>query len=177
MSTISQGRVGGMSTGKVALGIVLLSESVFFGTLLAAYAAMRGESASFPAPDVTRLAVAAGNTLVLLLSALCVRAASAPDTRTASRLPWLAATLALGAVFVVGQIYDFGHLGMRVDDAAFGGVFFALMGFHALHILAGMTLLGINLVRLKLGDFKAGNNEAIEVGALFWYYVTAVWIV
>ena len=123
------------------------------------------------------MTLAGANTLILLLSAVCVRAASAPSTRTALRLPWLAVTMGLGAVFIGGQIYDFAHLGMHVNDAAFGGVFFALMGFHALHVLAGMAILGINLVRLKLGDFDSGRSDAMEVGALFWYYVTAVWIV
>jgi cytochrome c oxidase subunit 3 len=86
-------------------------------------------------------------------------------------------TLLLGLVFVTIQIYEFSHAGMRINDQAFGGVFFTLMGFHGLHVLAGVVFLIINLVRTRLGDFSPNRYEAVELGTWFWYYVTAVWVV
>ena len=66
---------------------------------------------------------------------------------------------------------------MRIDDQAFGGVFFTLMGFHGLHVLAGVVFLSINLARARLGDFSPARYDAVEIGTWFWYYVAAVWIV
>lgn len=167
----------GVSTGKVALAVVLLSESVFFGTLLAAYAGLRSESSWHPAGGAGALILPAANTLIFLLSVIPAYLAARRPTRANSVDLWLASTFALGLIFVAGQLYEFGRSGMRVDDAAFGGVFFALMGFHALHVVAGLVFLGINLVRSRLGDFASQNSDAVEVGSLFWYYVVAVWLV
>ena len=83
----------------------------------------------------------------------------------------------LGLLFVAGQIYEFSHAGLRIDDPAFGGVFFTLMGFHAIHVLAGVVFLTLNYLRAGLGDFSAERYEVVELGTLFWYYVTAVWFV
>jgi cytochrome c oxidase subunit 3 len=51
------------------------------------------------------------------------------------------------------------------------------MGFHGLHVLAGVGFLIINLARTRLGDFSPTRYEAVELGTWFWYYVTVVWIV
>ena len=51
------------------------------------------------------------------------------------------------------------------------------MSFHGLHVLAGMVMLTIGIVRARLSDFSAGDAGAIEIGSLFWYYVAAVWLV
>ena len=78
---------------------------------------------------------------------------------------------------MAGQIIEFNHAGLHIDDQAFGGVFFTLIGFHALHLLAGVFFLGLNLIRANLGDFSGERYEAVELGSWFWYYVTAVWVV
>ena len=83
----------------------------------------------------------------------------------------------LGLLFIVGQIYEFNHAGFQINDLAFGGVFFTLMGFHAVHVLAGVVFLILNMVRTILGDFSGRNHEAVVLGNWFWYYVTAVWII
>jgi cytochrome c oxidase subunit 3 len=56
-------------------------------------------------------------------------------------------------------------------------VFFALMGFHALHLLAGMVILVICLIRAGLGDFTPSRHEAVTLGAWFWTFVVVVWLV
>jgi heme/copper-type cytochrome/quinol oxidase subunit 3 len=90
---------------------------------------------------------------------------------------YLLMALLMGALFFAGQVFEFMHSGMRIYDSTFGGVFFALISFHALHVLAGITVLAINYARAWLNDFSANRHIAITVGTWFWYYVTAVWIV
>ncbi len=84
--------------------------------------------------------------------------------------------LGLGLVFVGGQFAEFASNGMRPGDQAFGGVFFTLMGFHAVHVLAGVVFLVINWVRGRLGDFSRGRHIAVTMGSWFWFYVTGVWL-
>ena len=166
------------STGKVALLVVLGSESVFFLTLLTAYVALRGQVAWDIPRTLARLGLPIGNTLVLLASVLAARRTEliARSGIQSGLARTQLATLVLGVLFVAGQIYEFTHAGMRIDDQAFGGVFFALMGFHGLHVVAGIVMLTLGIVRARLSDFSAGDAGAIEIGSLFWYYVAAVWL-
>ncbi|MBE0672748.1 MAG: heme-copper oxidase subunit III [Anaerolineales bacterium] len=167
------------STGKLALFITLGTESVFFVTLLVAYIALR-DSVTWNVPHTwTRLTIPLLNTVVLLVSVLLAwlsGAAIRRDNKSALKSNLLT-TILLGLFFVAGQIYEFSHAGLHINDSSFGGVFFTLMGFHALHVLAGVVFLGLNYVRASLGDFSAQQHEAVELGVLFWYYVAAVWLV
>jgi cytochrome c oxidase subunit 3 len=168
-----------ISTGRIALLVTLGTESVFFITLLVAYAALRDQVSWNVPHTLARLTIPLINSGILLASALAVwwsGNAIRQDHRSALR-GGLLITLLLGLVFVAGQLYEFNHAGLRIDDQAFGGVFFTLLGFHAIHVLAGVVFLTLNLIRANLGDFTAERYEAVELGNWFWYYVTAVWAV
>jgi cytochrome c oxidase subunit III len=167
------------SNGKVALFIILASESVFFATMLVAYIALRNQ-ASWPVEHtLVRLTIPLANTAILLFSAISSwrGTVSIRDGKTFASQGWQILTLLLGLVFVTVQIYEFSHAGMHINDQAFGGVFFTLLGFHGLHVLAGVVFLIINLARARLGDFSSTRYDAVELGTWFWYYVTSVWIV
>jgi len=171
--------MGRLSNGKVAIMIIIASESVFFATLIIAYIALRGQNAWPVEHTLKRLAIPLGNTTILLLSALAAWRAELGirSGKAAALREWLLGTLLLGGLFVLGQIFEFSHAGFRIDGEIVGGVFLALMGFHALHVLAGMVMLAINEVRTRLGDFSAGRHDGITVGTWFWYYVCFVWLV
>ncbi len=171
-------RLGG---AKVTLLIVLASETAFFATLVMSYLYLRTTQANWPYQQVSlsRLALPALNTAVLLFSVLLAHRATAAiqqDKPTRLKLALLL-TWILGLVFVLGQVLEFNHAGMAPDDLAFGGVFFALMGFHALHVLAGMFVLTLLFWRAQLGDFSGQDYDPVEVGVWFWDYVVAVWVV
>jgi cytochrome c oxidase subunit 3 len=89
----------------------------------------------------------------------------------------LSLSLVLGLVFIAGQVFEFTRNGMRPDDLAFGGVFFALMGFHVLHVLAGELLNGMSVYRTDQGELDEGLRASVEAGVWFWTYVAVVWIV
>jgi len=180
MSTMTSSHpMSRISTGRIALLVVLAIESVFFITVLVAYAALR-DQVSWDVPHtLARLTIPLVNSGFLLASALTAwwsGKAIQQDKTTALRSRLLV-TLLLGLIFVVMQIYEFNHAGLSIDDQAFGGVFFTLLGFHAVHVLAGVVFLTLNLMRATLGDFSAKQYEAVELGNWFWYYVVAVWAV
>jgi cytochrome c oxidase subunit 3 len=166
---------------KATLGVVLASETALFGTLVMSYLLLRTGQAGWPYmhPSISRLALPALNTSVLLVSAaMAWRSDKAiQGGKTEQLKTGLALACVMGLLFIAGQTLEFTRSGMRPDDPAFGGVFFALMGFHALHVLAGMVVLGLNLLRAQLGDFDQDRHLAVEMGTWFWYYVTGVWLV
>jgi heme/copper-type cytochrome/quinol oxidase subunit 3 len=59
----------------------------------------------------------------------------------------------------------------------FGTSFFALTGFHGLHVFIGLIILSIILLLAFLGDFNNPSSKVIGTVAIYWHFVDAVWIV
>lgn len=175
----ASGRTTGSSLLITTLLTVLGAETAFFATLIMAFIYLRSSETSapyfHPAPGQALLPIF--NTILLLISGLIVGRAlsAAPQNQPARLRSALSMTLALGGLFVIGQVIEFARSGMRPDDAAYGGVFFTLMGFHAVHVLAGMVFLGLNLLRVR--SFGAQRTGAVTGGVWFWWYVIGVWLV
>ena len=148
--------------------LVLGTETVLFGTLVMSYLFLRsgGSGWHFSPPAAFDILIAGLNTLVLLASAVFARSGlhAITNDRVDLLKTDLMLALALGAVFVAGQVFEFRHAGMQIDDRAFGGVYFALITFHALHVLAGMTVLGLNYARARLGDFSSRQQPRSQPG-------------
>ncbi len=166
---------------KVAMLAVLASESIFFLTLVSAYFYLRSGNPSWPVPGASpsHLILPGANTALLLFSALSfyLGERAVRRDRIGQLKIWLTVTLVAGLLFVGGQALEFSRSGMQITDQAFGGVFFTLMGFHAVHVLAGVLILAFLLWQAGLGDFSARRHAAVQVGAWFWYFVTAVWVI
>ncbi|HEX4592150.1 MAG TPA: cytochrome c oxidase subunit 3 family protein [Gemmataceae bacterium] len=54
--------------------------------------------------------------------------------------------------------------------------YFILTGLHAVHMLVGMSVLIIMLIRARRGHYTAGYSAPIEVVGLYWHFVDIVWI-
>lgn len=58
----------------------------------------------------------------------------------------------------------------------FFGIYFAMTGLHALHVLAGMVVLAWLLVRSIKGHFHSGYFTPVDFGGLYWHLVDMIWI-
>jgi cytochrome c oxidase subunit III len=54
--------------------------------------------------------------------------------------------------------------------------YFAMTGFHALHVLGGLVIFGIFLLRSAMGKFGPQSIVSVEVAGLYWHFVDIVWI-
>jgi cytochrome c oxidase subunit 3 len=54
--------------------------------------------------------------------------------------------------------------------------YFAMTGFHALHVFGGIVIFGIYLLMAAMGKFSAQNEVGLEVTGLYWHFVDIVWI-
>ncbi|MEZ4592170.1 MAG: cytochrome c oxidase subunit 3 [Chloroflexota bacterium] len=68
----------------------------------------------------------------------------------------------------------FGHL--KPTDGVFGGVFFAMTGMHALHVLSGLVLILFNWNLGRKGHFTPEKHWGVEASAIYWHYVDVVWV-
>jgi cytochrome c oxidase subunit 3 len=168
-------------TPQLTVLIVVGMETVFFATLLASYLYLHSNPAGplFFRTGLAGALLPAANTLLLLLSAgLAGGSLRAIRRGSQGGLQFgLNVTLGAGILFILAQAVEFSRLGLRPADSILGATYMALVGFHALHVLAGVVFLALNSLRARLGDFTARRYDAIQAGTWFWYYVTAVWLV
>jgi cytochrome c oxidase subunit 3 len=54
--------------------------------------------------------------------------------------------------------------------------YFAMTGFHALHVLGGIVAFGIVLVIALMGRFGVQHSLMLENLGLYWHFVDIVWI-
>ncbi|MGV6858008.1 MAG: cytochrome c oxidase subunit 3 [bacterium] len=122
------------------------------------------------------------NTLILLTSGATVTWAHwglVHDKRT-HLIIGLAATVALGALFVVLQGMEYTHayheLNLTLGSGIYGSTFFMLTGFHGLHVTIGAIMLLVMLLRSIKGHFTPKQHFAFEAAAWYWHFVDVVWL-
>ncbi|TCK02259.1 cytochrome c oxidase subunit 3 [Marinobacterium mangrovicola] len=122
------------------------------------------------------------NTVLLVTSSFTVTLAHhalLKDKRAMVAL-WLTATIALGAIFIGFQAYEYVHayndLGLTLNAGIYGATFFILTGFHGLHVTLGTLMLIIILLRILKGHFDSRHHFGFEAVAWYWHFVDVVWI-
>jgi len=122
------------------------------------------------------------NTLILLTSGVTVTFAhwALKKENKGATTMWLAATVALGALFVFFQVEEYAeaynHYQLTLDSGIYGSTFFMLTGFHGLHVSIGALMLFVMMVRSAKGHFSPKNHFAFEAAAWYWHFVDVVWL-
>ena len=132
------------------------------------------------------------NTVVLLLSsgtmALAARRLTAAWELAADRPPgavsagpgvsWLVLTLALGLLFVGGQLLAWRSLaaqGLYLATNPSSSFFYVFTAAHAVHLLGGIIALGWFLLRVSAGS-GAPPERALGAVALYWHFMDVLWL-
>lgn len=168
----------------VRLGVLvfIVSEAMLFAAFFAAYFGLRGISATWPpTPEIRRpeLPLVALNTLFLLTSSVTLQWAIG-RIRAGDRgglVRGVAATLALGTLFLAIQAFEFSQNGFGISDGVFGSTFYTLTGFHGAHVAAGLAILAAVLRRARRGLVTPERHVAVEAVSYYWHFVDAVWLV
>jgi cytochrome c oxidase subunit III len=159
--------------------LFLASELLFFGALFGAYFTLRAETSPWPpAGAEVDTALATVGTVILLASSFTFQRgiSAGHDGRVATLRAWTFATMALGVAFLGVQLYDWTHLEFSVSSNAYGTMFYAMTGFHGLHVLAGVLLMAVVVGRSLQGAYRDGDVEGAEAVSYYWHFVDAVWI-
>ena len=128
----------------------------------------------WPLPTInTALLLASGITLTIAHHALLAN-------KRAKTIAWMWATVALGAIFLVVQGYEYLHayrdLNLKLSSGIFGSTFFMLTGCHGFHVLVGMLMLLFITLRLMKGHFTPERHFGFEGAAWYWHFVDVVWL-
>lgn len=181
---------GKASPGKIGMWLALGTDALSFSGFLIAYAVLRaGAEGNWPDPVKALGGVELSGFMTFLLICSSVSMVLSIDAcKNRDRqgmLNWLLATILGGAAFLGLQVYEYNHLihdmGMTFSTYAhgnnlFASTFFAITGFHGLHVLSGVIYLIVMYVLAYRGDFDNGDYNMLEIAGLFWHFVDLVWI-
>jgi cytochrome c oxidase subunit III len=122
------------------------------------------------------------NTILLLTSGVTLTIAhhALKDNKRGVLNLFLFLTIALGAVFLACQAYEYAHayseLNLKLSSGIYGSTFFMLTGFHGFHVTVGAIMLTVVLVRCLKGHFTPDHHFAFEGAAWYWHFVDVVWL-
>lgn len=160
--------------------VFLLSESVIFLSFFAGYIVYKTTSLNWLPAGVTGLEIKepAINTVILVSSSFTIYLAEKflhKHNLWGFRAFWLL-TISMGSYFLYGQAVEWSGLAFGFGDGVFGGTFYLLTGFHGLHVLTGVLLQLIMLVRSFIPNNYAKGEFGVESTSLFWHFVDVIWI-
>ena len=173
-----------LSPGQWGLLSFLVSEVAFFSTLIVTYLFYVGKDIVGPTPaDVLKLPLVLSTTACLLASSVTIHLAE----RTLGRgnqggflLLW-AATIMLGALFLLGTAYEWRGLindhGLTIGRNLFGSTYYTLVGAHALHVTGGVTIMLIVLGLALARQVTSANRAGVGLISWYWHFVDGVWVV
>ncbi len=187
-------------TARLGMWLFLATEVMFFGGMFMGYIAYRFLYPDAFAEGSSHLHVTLGavNTTVLLLSsltvALAVRSAQLNNSKAIVRL--LVATIVLGLVFlgikaveysekfaanhVPGPNFSLGET--HIPDVnprnveLFYSFYFTMTGFHAIHMIIGVGLVGVVAWQASKDRFSSEYYNPVEITGLYWHFVDIVWV-
>jgi cytochrome c oxidase subunit 3 len=168
--------------GPVGMLFFILAESAIFAVFVAAYLFYIGRSLSGPTPrEVLQFPVAM--TLCLLSSSLTIHLAvrALRSGATGKFLRYWVATILLGAGFLAGTAREWHELivehHLTITTNLFGSTYYALVGLHASHVIAGMTMLLVVAALGLTGRVRPVHVGRTDVISMYWHFVDVVWIV
>lgn len=178
---------------KIGMWLFLFTELfLFFGPFLL-YSIFRYRySADFiNAGSELSLFVGSINTVVLLTSSLSVALSISALQKGNKKLTLilLGVTIVLGAFFLVNKYFEWDEkiihglypgaealLSRPKGEILFFGLYFFMTGLHALHVVAGVSVLAVIAFFVMTDKVTRSDYIKIENGGLYWHLVDVIWI-
>lgn len=159
--------------GNPMMWILILGELAAFGAMFIGFAVARAlDPATFDASQAQLDRLLGGiNTMVLVTSGWLVAVAVRRRTSGRSHRAAMLGAMALGGLFLAIKAVEYGDkIGrdLTLETNSFFQLYYLMTGFHAMHVAAGIVILGI----VTWWD----SLENLETGAAFWHMVDLIWV-
>ncbi|MCP4125316.1 MAG: cytochrome oxidase subunit III [Bacteroidetes bacterium] len=174
--------------GRLAIWILVAGELVIFGGLIMSYLLSR---VRFPewADQAAHTSTMWGaiNTIVLLTSSFfAVKAHEAALKKNLQKVTlFMSSTIACGFLFLIVKTIEYTneiHHGFTLPGthvaetdpigSTFWAYYFLMTGLHGLHVIVGMTILFVVLLKARKGQYL----HRVENAGIYWHMVDLVWI-
>jgi cytochrome c oxidase subunit 3 len=163
------------------LATFLVADGMTFAGFFAAYLTFRAVN---PLPEGSNyeleLVLPTINTVLLLISSFTFHRAgkACRANQLGASRTWLLVTGALGVAFLAGQMVEYFSLPFALTDNLFASTFYALTGFHGLHVTLGTICIAIVALQTRPGGpISAESHFGLEAAELYWHFVDGIWVV
>lgn len=166
-------------TYRTGMWMGLAAIVMVFAAFTSALVVRKGVSNDWVATTLPRILWL--NSLVLLGSsgALELSRHALAGARPEPFVRWLYVTVALGLAFVAGQLAAWRELasrGLYLATNPSSSFFYLLTAAHGAHLLGGIAALLHLVFRARRIAFAAPPHPAVEVTAIYWHFMDALWI-
>jgi cytochrome c oxidase subunit 3 len=181
---------------RFAMWVFLASELLLFAGLFFLYMAYRAYWPAAFANGVGHNHALMGtiNTVVLITASITVAMGlhklQHGEPKASFRLVGL--TVLLSGVFLAIKLTEYGaHIDEGIlpggqgryfaehalpGEAMFFTLYWVTTGLHAIHVTVGAGILVVLAWRIRRGRITQDQPQALELGALYWHLVDAIWI-
>jgi len=178
--TLPVGSPGHKAGGWFGMMTLIVTEASLFLYLLFSYyyLAFWSRSGFVPSP-LPKFDLALPDTAILLLSSVTVWWGERGSRKSSRRQMALGliATIALGAIFVCIQLVEWTQKPFHFNSSTYSALYFTVTGFHMAHVVAGLIILIALLAWDWLGYFDRRRHAPFAIGAIYWHFVDAIWLV
>lgn len=178
---------------KLGMWLFIFTELLFFGGLFIVYAVMRyknGTAFEFAGKELD-VFIGTLNTIILLVSSATIAMSISAIQMEKKNLTvaLLGVTLVLALVFLVNKYFEWGA---KIDhglypgsatlqqfghgETLFFGLYYFMTGLHALHIVVGIALILIMMVKVYKKKIYKDRFVQLENIGLYWHLVDIIWI-
>lgn len=173
-----------LSNAKLGVLILLGAETMLFVGLIGAFLVFRMGNLTWPPlshADIQLPRLVTGiNTGFLIISGLTMFLAlrAVQQDQVKQLRNFLVFTGILGLLFLGIQGSEWiqlVHKGLTLQSGIYGGIFYVLIGCHAVHVLGAVIWLAIIVSKAIAGKFSAVRYTGVETCAIYWIYVVALW--
>ncbi len=96
--------------------------------------------------------------------------------RRANAVLAFSVALLLGIGFVGLEILDWQAKPYQLGTSSYASIYFVTTGLDLLHWLVGIGIFAFVILWTALGYFSARRSIVVTASALYWYFVTAIWL-
>jgi heme/copper-type cytochrome/quinol oxidase subunit 3 len=97
------------------------------------------------------------------------------ERRTYALLAFSAALL-LGIAFVGLEILDWQAKPYQLATSSYASIYFVTTGLDLAHWLVGIGIFFFVILWTALGYFSPRRSIVVTAGALYWYFITVIWL-
>ena len=163
------------------LATFLVADGMTFAGFFAAYLTFRAVNPLQPGSNYElELLLPSINTVLLLVSSVTFHRAGKNLLRgeTNACRTWLLISGLLGAAFLAGQMVEYFNLPFGLTDNLFASTFYALTGFHGLHVTLGVICILIVWFQAREGGrVSVMEPFGFEAAELYWHFVDGIWVI
>ena len=182
-------------TATLGMWVFIITEMMLFGGLFTAYTVYRLNyyQGFTEASGEMKFWMGAVNTAVLICSSFTMAMAvhSAETGKKRRLVLFLVSTIAIGLVFLAIKFTEY-YLHYQehkvpglwfeasgphaAPEQMFFVFYFIMTGLHATHMIIGIGILSVMILRSAFGSISENYHTPIDITGLYWHFVDVIWV-